>query len=1175
MKKRLNDLLNGKFEYEPEGFDISEERIEGSVLCGENFRGKFSIRAHEGKSVQGFLYSTNVRAGFAPAMFFSGRETFSYEFDTRGMKPGSVLEGAFILCTASGEYTLPYRIAVEGQAKKEMAGKALSLSEFAELARNDFGEAYVLFVSREFPKLLERWDASCRALYENIRGQAVSYHSLEQFLVGSGQKQPVRLTLENDHIYLRDVEETTREEIIVTKSGWGFSRLSISSDSDFLTIERQQVTTEEFVGSIYNISYLIHAQKLHAGRNFARIRIVNGCEEHAVVVEARRNEELVSGRFAHRQKQEITGMMSAYIDYRAKRVGQKEWLGLSLSYLENYRKAGGNHIFFDLYEILLRYRREESLEAELLMQQVTGQKNELVVPQWKGLYLYLTTFHNQDQAYVEYVRDEVARLFLENQENWILQGLMFRLNGHLIKNDTEKLDLIRRQYLGGCKSPLMYLEAVDILKKEPLMLRSLGDFEVHLLRFICRERLLDREICGQTAQLAARCQNFEPLLFEILCRCYEVYPTKNMLTAICTMLIKGHKNTKAYAKWYELGVMQDVRITGLYEYYVETMEEFNDRLLPQAVRMYFMYHNTLDYVRKAAIYANIIRNRTRDAITYENYRSPMELFMEEQLLAGRMNRDIALICDVLLTRQVLDEPLAEGLSKALFTYEIRCDNPRIKNVIVVHEQLRQEQRATFANGRAYVRIYSPDCSILLEDGEGNRYADGQLYQKERLLTRPAFEDYCREILEESTDMVVSDCCRSDREEISRENVARFVQLLGVPEVKNSYRRQLEKRLLEFYSKDPSAKCLYEFLQLADDAELEKEHRGELAELLISEGMGERAYELVKRYGIEEIKPQTLVRICNYCVQEREYEEDELLTAICAQCFFAGTYEQEMLKYLLRYYEGPIEYMKKLWRAGQGFYLEAFVLEERILTMLLFERSGMEDTEEIFCAYRQNQGKAKICRAYVTLMSYRYFVQDLPVREPVFSYMEQVMMGSVGVADVCRLALLKFYALQKTLSPGQKKWLYYLLRRYNSQGMRFRIYKRLSPKIQREFHLEDKFIVEHRAAPDSTVILHYQLNEEKEQSVVMKNTFEGIFTKEFTLFYLDKLTWYFTVETKGGKTDTEKFSFSHTRRSPRGSTSRYDLINRMIEARNKKDEALYREIQEQYIGQQYLVDELFG
>lgn len=1175
MKKRITDLLNGKIEYEPEAFEVSTAKIEGTVMEGTGFRGKFSIKAREGKSVQGFLYSTNVRAGFSPSVFYSSRETFTYEIDTRGMKPGSVVEGSFYLCTTSGEFQIPYFIRIEEKKEESVHIPYMTPEEFSELARQDFSRAYVLFVSREFPALLEKWGTAYTACYHGFRGRTVSYHSLEQFLTASGLKEPLRFELETDHVYLHDVEETTREELVLIKKNWGFCEIGISCEGDFLAVERTHMTTEEFVGSMYHICYMVHREKLHSGRNFARITVKAGCETYSCIIEVRRAETLISGKQLHQQKLEILRMMSAYIDYSAERMGQQEWAGLSLNSVENYRKAGGTHIFFELYEIYLRFQLKDQLEAELMMQEMTSRKKELVLPQWQGFYLYLNTFYNGEKECLEYVQEEIRKLYLENQENWVLQWLMFRVNAHLIKNDTEKLDLIRRQYLCGCKSPILYLEAYQILKKEPLMLRSLEKFEVHLLRFICREHLLDREICGQTAQLACRCQRFEPVLFGVLCRCFEVYPSKKLLTAICTMLIKGHKNSREYRKWFELGVHQDVRITGLYEYYVETMEELNDKLLPQAVRMYFIYHNTLDYVKKAAIYANIIRNRSRDQETWENYRSAMELFMEEQLLAGRINRDLALLYEVLLNRMVLDVPMAKGLEKVLFTYEICCENPEMRHVLVIHEQLGQEQRVQLTKGRAYVRIYSPYCSILMEDGEGRRYGDPGLYQIERLLRRPEFEAYCREVLEVPEGLLIYDCCsQSEDVKITEENAGSFRKMMRIEAIRPSFKKTIQKKLVEYYYVHSNAEGLEEFLKTADQHWMLEEHKKEYTELLTEAGLCREAYEVVCRYGGENVSFAVIVKICSHEVRRREYEEDRLLTALCIQCFMGGVYEEDMMKYLILYYEGPVECMKRLWRAARGFELEAFVLEERILTIILFMQKGMENTEDLFEDYWRHQGRSKLCRAYATLMSYRYFVKEEPVKDNVFAYMEQMMLGTVQVADVCRLAMLRYYGGLANLTQGQKKWRDYLLAKYLGEGMRFAFYGTFPERLRREYLLEDKFVVEYRANPADDVVLHYRLNDEKEQSFLMQNTFEGIFTKEFVLFYGDRLTWYFTVEKNGKKTDTPEQTYTHSRRSARGSYTRYDLLNRMEEAQQKQNEKMYQEVLEQYIGQRHLVEELF-
>ena len=68
----------------------------------------------------------------------------------------------------------------------------------------------------------------------------------------------------------------------------------------------------------------------------------------------------------------------------------------------------------------------------------------------------------------------------------------------------------------------------------------------------------------------------------------------------------------------------------------------------------------------------------------------------------------------------------------------------------------------------------------------------------------------------------------------------------------------------------------------------------------------------------------------------------------------------ILAYLLRYYDGPVERMKELWQAGKDFEADTFVLEEKILVMVMFTRSGAENTEEIFDSYRKALGRKKMC-----------------------------------------------------------------------------------------------------------------------------------------------------------------------------------------------------------------------
>ncbi|MDO4522012.1 MAG: DUF5717 family protein [Eubacteriales bacterium] len=1191
MKRKMNDLWNGKIAYAPKIPTFSADRLDGIVPAGERFGVRFFAKAAEGSILQGFLYSTNVRVKVQPAMFEGAKIDFRLTLDSKGLQEDDSVEGAVIFCTTEGEYHVPYRFMMEsGNRQEQPQPLHMTPEEFAAQAQADYAGAYVRFVSREFAVLVKDWGGNYGALYEGICTQSLSYQSMEQFLIGAGLKLPVSLKAQTDKVCFKGIVQSVKEEILLTKDTWGFAGIRVSSDADFLTVERPEITTEEFVGSSYSLGYYIHKEKLHAGRNLARLTITCGCETICCTVEVRKEQEPQRHALRRAGKQGLAELARIYIDYCAGRKEKSVWIEESLCKIAQCRGTGDERIFFDFYETFLLYEKEAWEAADRKLSLLSERREELEIPEWKGCYLYLSTLQNTERSYLEYVREEVAQLFTQNRENWILQWLLFRLSPHLLKNDTEKLDAIRRQYLGGCHSIVMYLEAWEILKNEPLQLRRLGDFEVQLLHFLCRHDLLDREICGQTAQLAMRVQSFDRLLFEILCSGQEKYPTKNMLTAICTMLIKGHRTEARYEKWYELGILEDVRLTGLYEYYIETIPNLGDRMLPESVRRYFGYHNTMDYVRKAAVYANIIRNRSRDAQTWQLYRYEMERFMEEQLAACRINHDLALIYETLLTKEMLSDQLIEGLSKLMFVGEVSCSLPHMRHVVVIHEQLRQEQRVPLAEGRAYVHLYSPNCSILLEDEEGRRFADPSLYRYERLLTRPLFEEYCRERPEHAAGFILHDCCSEGTEVgITQENARRFVLLCGLPEIRESYRRKLERLLLEYYYEHPQTEALEEFLNGLQEETLVGTHRKELIELLAGAGLAGRALALIYAYGAEHVRPGVLVQIASREVQEQEFERSDQLLALCEQCFAQHVYDENILRYLIQYFEGSLMQMKELWRAARGFDLQTYSLEERILTLLLYlgghacvkvsgdgtvQSYGMEDTEAIFVSYAKQQGKARLCRGYLILKSHEYFVLGRSMEEETAEQLAYYVSAGNGVPTVCRLALLRWYSEKHSCSAGELMWRDRLFEAAAEAGQIFAFYRKLPMKLLRRYQLQDKFILEYRTNPKDLVTLYYRINDGEEKRLPLRDSFAGIFSGAFTMFYHDRLTWHFVVETKEGKKETAEQTFLHEKRPAKGACSRYDLINRLIEAQEKHDSESWNEIRRQYIGQQYLVDELF-
>ena len=137
------------------------------------------------------------------------------------------------------------------------------------------------------------------------------------------------------------------------------------------------------------------------------------------------------------------------------------------------------------------------------------------------------------------------------------------MDEQLLRHPGEKLEAIRRQYQRGCRSRILYLEAAQVLERSPLLLRRLDAFDIQVLHFMCREDLINAELVMQLAELTGRTGSFGSVLYDVLCRCWEKYPGKGLTAAICSLLVKGHQSGTQYLKWFEKGVEEDIRLTGL------------------------------------------------------------------------------------------------------------------------------------------------------------------------------------------------------------------------------------------------------------------------------------------------------------------------------------------------------------------------------------------------------------------------------------------------------------------------------------------------------------------------------------------------------------------------------------------------------------------------------------
>ena len=84
----MEQLLNGRFEYEVPHLLLSETEVALTLDEGQNFRGELNIGAEDGRRVKGIVTTDHQRIILAKNQFQGTASTIEYGVDTSGLKAG-------------------------------------------------------------------------------------------------------------------------------------------------------------------------------------------------------------------------------------------------------------------------------------------------------------------------------------------------------------------------------------------------------------------------------------------------------------------------------------------------------------------------------------------------------------------------------------------------------------------------------------------------------------------------------------------------------------------------------------------------------------------------------------------------------------------------------------------------------------------------------------------------------------------------------------------------------------------------------------------------------------------------------------------------------------------------------------------------------------------------------
>lgn len=1167
MRARIGQIAAGRFNGTKPILAFSEETIDLSVIEGRSEAGSFVIESTNQIKICGIVYSTNPRMECLNPHFEGEKVRIRYQFNSKGLTEGDACEGKFVIVCNQIEYSLSFCARITRLYAEASTGAVKSLDDFTRLAASNWDEAYHLFYNRNFLNTIPYDNVYERLTYEGFACARPSGQNMEEFLIGVNKKQPVSISVDKSEEIFMASKEPQSGCFTITKDNWGYTEIRLRTDCEFIKLSKPVLTLDNFIGKTYLYEYIIDASAMHAGRNFGRIYIDGVYQSFTIDITAgvRDDDGSISDIAVTKDIKEcMVGIMELYTSFRLKRIVTGVWANETISILNHLHALMPDEHMYELMKAQAFIINRQRQEAKWILDDFKHSNPDKKAPIW-GYYLYLMTLLEREPSYVDNMTHEVELIFYENPDSVLLFWVLLFLRDQYFDDSAGKLKDIKYWVLRGCSSPYLYIEAYYLISQDPYLIKELSVFELRILSWAVKEKALTKELAGAIFEAVDLAGGFDNRVYELLTAAYEICPEAEYVGIICSYLIKGHKNDTCFHKWFELGIENKLRLTGLYEAYLITMDDRQISPVPKIIQMYFSFDNKLPYRKLAVLYNNIIAAKETEPEVYHKYRKAMGRFAMDQAQLRHIDDNLAVLYEDMLELGFINEELSAAFSDIIYTHKLIVFDKRIVRAIIYQNEMKEPQIVPVTDQCAYFELFSNDYVILFEDSRGYRYVKSISYRLQRLMDAEKYLDRCISLSPDRPQYIVSHFKHvRDYSDFTKDDLKLFKPVFYSESFSDSYKAVMGYRILKYCQLHDYEDYVRPFLQSINFDTLQKDARKYLIDMLVSNRLYEKAYDMAMEYGIDMLAAASKVVLCENALKV-QHVDDDFMVQLAISAFKTGKYSDLVLKYLCENYTGPTDELINLWHAADKFSISSMKLDERILEQGIYTQIEPEKISDIFMEYYKRAGNDKLILAYISLVAHGYLHSGGCKADFIFDIIEKRFIGNRTLNDACQLALLKHFAEKTDITQAELEIEDTLLKYYIYNNMYFDFFARLDYRLLEKYFLYDKAFLQYESTPGTHVVLHYSRDEDGEEfnSEDMVEMYDGIYVKTFVIFFGELIRYYITEEHDNSIEVKESNRLTCNNIPGDNDHSRYNLINEMIISDTLSDETTLKSNIDEY------------
>jgi hypothetical protein len=1102
MKERISRLAKGLVEYESTKPVISIDFIEERVKTGELTMGEFVVNSANETPIKGLIYSSNMRVKPMSTTFGGRKAIIKYEVNSKYLTMKDVISGEFCFITNCGEYKLPFNFKMLDLSTEGYFADITDIQGLTNLAYEDSDKIVRLFGHTEFKNAPIMKDPLVKMYYDTLSTSSNMAQAFEEFMVGIGAKERVKIKLGKIDIAANESESGTIE---LVRNSWGYVDCTLTCNQPYIKLLKTQIKEIDFIGDTCEINLFIDKSVLHAGKNKSQIIIDTGFDIFKVPIEIQRD-----------NKTEISYALREYNAYYC------NYLRLRLAYeagvrdnnILNKMKIELNHMLSrnpnNLAKLLkaeINIEESNFTSAIVLLEEIRDEilKNRIINMEVYCFYQYIVAKVSENDDEIELAK-LLHKQYDESPNNIYLLLLLLKISNADILNNEALFHRLRKQYKAGVNSPFLYQTACQLLTGNIEYLEELKEFETHILSYAIKVDLMTEALALRAAEIVIRGNYHNRNLYAIFTKLYDKYELDEILIAINTILIKSDSREHEDFIWYELGVLKELRITNLYEYYIYSLPETFKEPIPLEVLLYFSYSYSADKQSREKIYYNMVKYYEKDSPIYLSYVRSMEDFTLSALFESYFNENMLSLYKRFIYKDIIDERIATVFIDILSVNKVKLLDLRVvnqmKTVAVIYPYIKKKFVYTIEGDVAYLPIYLSDYKLVFEDIYGNLHVDIK-YNIRSMSQNTELMNKCLELLPEHSIKILENCKKlvetKDYDEVL---VKLSEKYLSDNIIRDNYAWVFTPKLIRYYSMlDEETES--KFMASLNDKLLGKNDRKLYIEALIYAGEYSRVYNMLKEYGCEEIDKTLLIKVCCGLTMKKMKVFDSELLNICHYIFKKGARDLLILEYLCIHFNGTINDMYELLIVLIERNIKTYELPERILGQIMFAGSR-EYLDEVFRHYiKRGEVKELLVNAYFSIRCHDYFVNNINIDADIFEYIQDSIQKQIveKKPDIWGMALTKYYSSLEELSEEQIQLCQNIITKMIEKGYIFEYMKILRHIVNLPSEFIDGIWVEYNSQNIETVGLKVRIvpHETEFKDEAMRHIYAGIYGKSVLLF----------------------------------------------------------------------------